>query len=61
MNIRNAVDYSAMFAALGFVMEADLPQRELYCKIGKIVCARSEKGAAVATAEFLREQHPALK
>lgn len=58
MNIRKAVDYSAMFAALGFVMDADLPQMELYCKIGKIVCARSEKGAAVATAEFLREQHP---
>ena len=58
MNIRKAVDYSAMFAALESVMEADLPQMELYCEIGKIVCARSEKGAAVAAAEFLKEQHP---
>ncbi|HBK04051.1 MAG TPA: hypothetical protein DDY87_06705, partial [Clostridiales bacterium] len=58
MNIRKAVDYSAMFAALGSVMEADLPQMELYCEVGKIICTRSEKGAAVAAAEFLREQHP---
>ena len=57
MNIRKA-NYSAMFAALESVMEADLPQMELYCEIGKIVCARSEKGAAVAAAEFLKEQHP---
>ncbi len=28
MNVRKAVDYSAMFAALGFVMDADLPQME---------------------------------
>ncbi len=27
MNIRKTVDYSAMFAALEAVMEADLPQR----------------------------------
>ena len=58
MNVRKAVDYSAMFAALGFVMDADLPQMELYCEIGKIVCARSEKGAAVAATEFLKEQYP---
>lgn len=58
MNVRKAVDYSAMFTALGFVMDADLPQMELYCEIGKIVCARSEKGAAVAAAYFLRVQHP---
>ncbi len=48
MNIRKAVDYSAMFAALGFVMDADLPQMELYCEIGQLSAARSEKGAAVA-------------
>ena len=58
MNIRKAVDYSTMFATLESVMKADLPQMELYCEIGKAVCARSEKGAAVAAAEFLREQHP---
>ena len=58
INIRKETDYSAMFAVLGSLMEADLPQMELYCEIGKAVCARSEKGAAVAAAEFLREQHP---
>ncbi len=58
MNIRKAVDYSTMFATLESVMKADLPQMELYCEIGKIVCTRSEKGAAVAAAEFLKEQYP---
>ena len=58
MNIRKAVDYSAMFAALESAMEADLPQMKLYCEVGKIVRTRSEKGAAVAAAEFLKEQYP---
>ena len=58
MNIRKAVDYSTMFAELESAMEADLPQMELYCEIGKAVCTRSEKGAAVAAAEFLKEQYP---
>lgn len=58
MNIRKAVDYSTMFATLESVMKADLPQMELYCEIGKAVCGRSEKGAAVAAAEFLKEQYP---
>ncbi len=54
MNIRKAVDYSTMFATLESVMKADLPQMELYCEIGKAVCAHSEKGAAVAAAEFIK-------
>ena len=58
MNIRKAVDYSTLFATLEFVMKAEMPQMELYCEIGKAVCVRSEKGAAVAAAEFLREQYP---
>ena len=58
MNIRKVVDYSAMFAALETVMAAELPQMELYCEVGKIICARSEKGAAVAAAEFLKERYP---
>ena len=58
MNIRKVVDYSAMFAALETVMAAELPQMELYCEAGKIICARSEKGAAVAAAEFLKERYP---
>ena len=47
-----------MFATLESVMKADLPQMELYCEIGKAVCTRMEKGAAVAAAEFLKEQYP---
>ena len=43
MNIRKAVDYITMFATLESVMKADLPQMELYCEIGKAVCAHSEK------------------
>ncbi len=35
MNIRKAVDLTAMFATLESVMKADLPQMELYCEIGK--------------------------
>lgn len=58
MNIRKAVDYSTMFATLESVMKADLPQMELYCENGKAVCAHSEKGAAVAAAEFIKEQYP---
>ena len=58
MNIRKAVDYNTMFATLESVMKADLPQMELYCEIGKAVCAHSEKGAAVAAAEFIKEQYP---
>ena len=58
MNIRKAVDYSTMFATLESIMKADLPQMELYCEIGKAVCAHSEKGAAVAAAEFIKEQYP---
>ena len=57
MNIRKAVDYSTMFATLESVMKADLPQMELYCEIGKAVCAHLEKGAAVAAAEFIKEQY----
>ena len=58
MNIRKTVDYSTMFAALEAAMDADLPQMELHCEIGKIICTRPEKGAAVAAAEFLKEQYP---
>ena len=31
---------------------------ELYCRIGEIICERTEKGAAVAAAEYLAEMHP---
>ena len=61
MNIRKAVDYTTMFATLESVMKADLPQMELYCEIGKAVCRRTEKGAAVMASEYLNNQYPDVK
>ena len=34
---------------------------ELYCEIGKAVCRRMEKGAAVMASEYLNEQYPDVK
>ena len=56
MNIRKPTDYSVMFAALSAAVAAGLPQMELYHLIGKIICDRTEKGAAVAAAEYLTAQ-----
>lgn len=58
MNIRKNIDYSEMYATLDRIMTAVLPQMELYCEIGKAVCLRTEKGAAVAAAEYLSKQYP---
>ena len=58
MNIRKNIDYSEMYAELDKAMAADIPQMELYCKIGKAVCRRTEKGAAVAAAAYLSRQYP---
>ena len=58
MNIRKEIDYSTMFAALDLAVSMNLPQMELYCEIGKAICARTEKGAAVAAANYLNEQYP---
>ncbi len=58
MNIRKSTDYSAMYAALGMLMAAGLPQMELYREIGRLVCGRPEKGAAAAAAEYLQKVYP---
>lgn len=58
MNIRKKTDYSALYLALDNAMTANLPQMELYCAIGKTVSLRTEKGAAVAAAEYLTEHYP---
>lgn len=58
MNIRKNIDYSEMYAQLDNAMAADMPQMELYCEIGKIICRRTEKGAAVAAAAYLSKQYP---
>lgn len=58
MNVRKPVNYSAMFSALDSLMEASLPQMELYCEIDRLVSDRKEKGAAVAAAEYLSKAYP---
>lgn len=58
MNIRKPIDYSAMFTALDALIAAELPQMKLYCKIGRLVSDRPEKGAAVAAAEYLQRRYP---
>ena len=52
MNIRKSVDYNEMYEALDNAMEKNLSQVELYFEIGRAVCQRTEKGAAVAAAHI---------
>ena len=61
MNIRKNIDYGEMYAAIDKVMTRNLSQMELYCEIGKAVCARTEKGAAVAAAEYLKSRYPDVR
>ena len=61
MNIRKNIDYSEMYEELDKLMEQQLPQMELYCAIGKAVCRRTEKGAAVMASEYLNKQYPDVK
>ena len=58
MNIRKKSDYSVMYACIDNVMAMDLPQMEIYCAIGQVVSARSEKGAAVMAAEYIASRYP---
>ena len=57
MNIRKNIDYSEMYEELDKLMEQQLPQMELYCAIGKAVCKRTEKGAAVMASEYLNKHY----
>ena len=61
MNIRKNIDYSEMYIELDKLMERQLPQMELYWAIGKAVCRRTEKGAAVMASEYLNKQYPDVK
>ena len=61
MNIRKNIDYSEMYKALDDLMAKELTQMELYCEIGKAVCQRSEKGAAVMASEYLNKHYPDAK
>ena len=61
MNIRKNIDYSEMYEALDYLMDKELPQMELYYEIGKAVCQRMEKGAAVMASEYLNQHYPDVK
>lgn len=61
MNVRKNIDYSEMYETLDKLMAKQLPQMELYCEIGKAVCRRTEKGAAVMASEYLNKQYPDVK
>ena len=52
MNMRKEIDYSTMHAALDLAVARNLSQMEMYCEIGKAICARSERGEAVAAAIY---------
>lgn len=58
MNIRKNIDYSDMFTAMDAAVDAGLSQMKLYCELGRLVCERAEKGAAVAAAEYLHSRFP---
>ena len=58
MNKRKPVDYTAMYAALDTLLQTKLPEVELYFEIGRAICARLEKGAAVMAAEHLQDNYP---
>lgn len=58
MNIRKNINYSDMFTAIDVAVDAGLSQMKLYCELGRLVCERPEKGAAVAAAEHLHSRFP---
>ena len=61
MNIRKNIDYSEMYEELDKLIEQQLPQMDLYCAIGRAVCQRTEKGAAVMASEYLNKNYPDAK
>ena len=61
MNTRKNIDYSEMYKTLDMLMVQELPQMDLYCEIGKAVCRRKEKGAAVMASEYLNKHYPDVK
>ena len=61
MNIRKNIDYSELYATLDAAMATGKSQMELYCEIGKAVCRRTERGAAVMASEYLNQQCPDVK
>ena len=58
MNIRKETDYSDLFSCLDRILGKDQPQMQVVFMIGKAVCVRPEKGAAVAAAEHIQANYP---
>ena len=58
MNVRKPVDYGTMYRELTAILAQNLPQMDEIFAIGKTINQRSEKGAAVAAAEFLQANFP---
>lgn len=61
MNVRKSIDYGDMYEAIDKAMAQDMSQMELYYAIGNAVCERTEKGAAVAAAEYLKSRYPDVR
>lgn len=60
MNIRKPVDYSDLYRGIDLAMSWDYAQMDLYYEIGRMINTRTEKGAAVAAAEYLQTNYPAF-
>ena len=58
MNVRKPVDYGMMYRELTVILAQNLSQMIEIYTIGKVISQRSEKGAAVAAAEFLQVNFP---
>ena len=58
MNVRKPANYGTMHRKLVAILVQNLPQMDEVYAIGKAISQRSEKGAAVAAAEFLQANFP---
>ena len=58
VNVRKPVDYGTMYMELTAILAQNLTQMDEIYAIGKTISQRSEKGAAVAAAEFLQANFP---
>ena len=58
MNRRKPADFSRLYKELDHLMTQRLSETKLCYEIGRAICSRSEKGAAVMASEYLRKQYP---
>lgn len=61
MNVRKEIDYSELFEQIGAVLNTKLPQMETYREIGHLIVGCTEKGAAVAVAEYVQQANPDVR